>query len=166
MPVASFRSAFLAWLDGSDVTVPLPPERSCKLRKILTHLYTIFFTLIQLLINYHSPFIWHLTYSLLAFHLIFFSILDSFRLVFCNSFLIKCSNNFFTIEISNETCLWYIIFYFFNHKDFLGAISSVVLHKNTFVFWYCCIINNFDIIYWAQLLTQFMHPARNRHVSF
>ena len=43
------------------------------------------------------------------------------------TFFLKCSNSFFTIEITNNICAWYSIFYFFDQKDVLRPICKNIL---------------------------------------
>ena len=58
-------------------------------------------------------------------------------------FFIKCSNNFFTIEIINNICSWNSIFYFTNNKTFFRPVWCVSFSKNVFVFWNSYMITNF-----------------------
>ena len=58
-------------------------------------------------------------------------------------FFIKHSNNFFTIKIINNICLWHSIFNFFTYKNFFWPIRSIDFCKNVFVFWYSYLISNF-----------------------
>ena len=90
--------------------------------------------------NYHNLSIWHI-----IFHL-FFSfilILNSYWLVFCSSFSLKCSNNFSTTEVINNVCPWNCIFNFFNYKNFFRAVSCVSFNKNIFVLRDSYMITNF-----------------------
>ena len=59
---------------------------------------------------------------------------EFFLVCLVQSFFIKCSNNFFTVDITIDVCSWYIILYFFDHKDFLRPIWCVAFCKNIFVF--------------------------------
>ena len=66
--------------------------------------------------------------------------------IFCLSqlFLVECSNNFFTIEITNHKCPWYSVFYVLDQRDFLRPIRRIVLCKNIFLIWNSHMITNFE----------------------
>ena len=84
--------------------------------------------------------------SVSSFLLITFSILDSFWLFF----FIKWPENCFTVEISNN-------FTFFNQKDILIPILSIVLCKNIFVFWYSYMITDFKLWVFAIMLNTIIY---------
>ena len=87
-----------------------------------------------------------MTDSVSSFLLIAFSILDSFWLFF----FIKWPENCFTVEISNN-------FTFFNQKDILIPILSIVLCKNIFVFWYSYMITDFKLWVFAIMLNTIIY---------
>ena len=59
---------------------------------------------------------------------------------FFQLFFIKCSNNFFILEIINNICLWHCIFNFFNYKNFFRPIWSISFSQNVLYF---------DILAWS-----------------
>ena len=79
-PLAFLKSAFVALLDKSNLTFTLA-SKDFVFGILFTHLYYVFFLSIQLLNELLYPF--HLTYNLSPFILIAFSILNSFKFVFC-----------------------------------------------------------------------------------
>ena len=73
-PAAVFKSAFVAELDKSNTTFPLPPKDFCF--GLYSLIYTMLFLSIKLLDELLDSF--HLTYNLSYFLFIAFSILNSF----------------------------------------------------------------------------------------
>ena len=49
--------------------------------------------------------------------------------------LIFLYKTFFTVEITNNICLWHIIFYFLDHKHFLRPVCNAALWVNILIFW-------------------------------
>ena len=99
----------------------------------MTYFYTRSFLSIQLLNELSHPF--HLIYSLYPFLNDFFYP-KSLLICFWSLFFIKCSTNFFTIEIINNISPWNSIFSFFNHKNFFRPIWSISFSKKVFILWY------------------------------
>ena len=117
--------------------------KTCKrLRKVLTHFYTMSVFLIQLLNELSYPF--YLTYSLSPF-LIIFSILNFCWLVFLHFFFIKTSSNWFTIPVTNNWSPRNCIFNFANNKNFFKPILRVSFRKNVFLFWNYNTIANLNL---------------------
>ena len=54
---------------------------------------------------------------------------------------IKCSNNFLTIEITNNICPWYSIFYFFHYENVRRKIWCIAY---IFYFSFYHLIRNFE----------------------
>ena len=79
----------------------------------------------------HNLSIWHLIYHLSPKYFFYPKFLLISLLQF---FFIKCSNNFFTIEIINNICPWNYIFNFFNYKNLFRTICYISFSKNIFVF--------------------------------
>ena len=81
--------------------------------------------------NCHSPATKCRVYRLFSW--LFFQACIHFSL-WLATFLIKCSNNFCTVEIN--TIIWslYSIFYFFDHKNVFWPIWRGAFFKNIFVF--------------------------------
>ena len=81
--------------------------------------------------NCHSPAIKCKVYRLFSWVHFQACILFSLWLA---TYLIKCSNNFFTVEINTIIWPWYNIFYFFDHKNVFWPIWRGVFFKNIFKF--------------------------------
>ena len=90
--------------------------------------------------NYHNLSIWHIFISF-SFDNLFNPKL--FLISLLQVFFIKCSNNFFTIEIINNICPWNCIFNFTNNKNFFRPIWCISFSKNIFVFRNSYVITNF-----------------------
>ena len=90
--------------------------------------------------DYHNPFIWR---KLIGFFLITFWYLDLHLSPFFSPFVLKRSNDFFTIKITNNIYLWNSIFNFLDQKNLFRLIFSAVSRKSIFVFWYSHMIANF-----------------------
>ena len=87
----------------------------------------------------------HVTHILSPFLLIAFSLynlFDFFFFFFLQFFILKRSNNFFTVEIINNICPWHSIFNLFNHKSFFRQILSGIFCKIVFLFQYSYMIMN------------------------
>ena len=72
-------------------------------------------------------------------------------------FLIKRSNNFFSIKVLYYICLRHNIFNFFNHKTFFRPMWGRTFCKNISIFQYSYIVTNyifriFDIIFFLKLI--------------
>ena len=72
-------------------------------------------------------------------------------------FFIKCCNNFFTFKISNNICPRQSVF---NHKNFFRPIWKIAFRKNIFLFWYYCMIKNFE--FWTIKVNIYALPYVNR----
>ena len=90
--------------------------------------------------NYHTLSISHIIYLLFFNYFFYPKILLISLLQF---FFIKCSNNFFAIEIINSICPWNCVFNFFYYKTFFRPVWCVSFSKNIFVFRNSYIIANF-----------------------
>ena len=96
--------------------------------------------LTQFHINFYLSF--HLTYSLFLFlFLNFFSYTKFLLICFFQLFLIKWSNNFFTIEIINNICPWNITFNFTDYRNFFREQFRVYVLGKTCLY--------FDILSWS-----------------
>ena len=57
--------------------------------------------------------------------------------------VMRFTNNFFTIKTTNNICPQNSIFNFYNDKSFFQPIWKVIFCKESFLFWYSCMITNF-----------------------
>ena len=85
--------------------------------------------------NYHNLSTWHIIYHFFYSEFFLTSLLEFF--------FIKCSSNFFSIEIINNICTWNCIFNFNNNKNFFRPVWCIPFSKNIFVFRNSYVIANF-----------------------
>ena len=90
--------------------------------------------------NCCNLFIWHIANHLFSWFFFYPKLLMICLLQFL---FIKCSNNFFTIKITNNICWRNNVFECYNHKNFFGPIWSISCSKYV---WY------FDILTWSPTL--------------
>ena len=68
-----------------------------------------------------------------------------YLICFLQFYFIKCLKNFITFQITNNIFQRYIVYKFFNHKNFFRSISNGTFGRNVFVFWYSYMIANINL---------------------
>ena len=89
---------------------------------------------------------------------------ELFLICFFLFFLMKSSNNIFTVKMTNKWCPRHSAFNSRNHKIFFRPIWSVSFCKDVFILWYSYMITNFKVkiflvIFFSKLIYVLDFPS-------